>query len=324
MIPPLSAACRAAAGHETMDKKELLALQAEWESAPETEAKLPNRLPLKSLVLRPAVFQCRSFAHERTGLTEDGKGHVAAMATELKASPANDLDAVTIIRIGGRNILVDGHHRLAAYKNAKRPDIPVEYFIHPGGPKAVVHHVGKENRKTKLTMTSGERAEWAWRLVRSQLYTKAEERAASGVSDGTIGNMRRVLRELQASGADIPDLWYHARPKAVHDHESASAQAQEWAAKLTQTLGPSKTFNTLGKKVMLAEALRIWSPRIADELVTIMAEDADLTARVEALHDIQVAELGEERLDQLVNERADALLQSKGYVLAVDGVRVDF
>jgi len=308
-----------------MDKNRLLALQAEWEGFPETEATLPERLPLNRVVLIPSVFQCRSGANDRTGVTEDGRAHAAGLTAELKTSQAKDLDRVLIIRIGGRNVLVDGHHRFAAYKSAKRSDIPVSYFSQSGGPKGAVKLVGMENRKAKLTMSSGEKLQWAWELVCSEQFTKSELREATGASDGSIGAMRRVLNELKEAGETIPERWNDARPKTVEDDDAAALQARDWAAKLTEVIGPAKSFKTLSRKAMLADALRIWSSRIADELVMLMAEDSDLTARVNEMHEFQVAELAEERMEQMVLAKADELLRSKRYVLVdAEGVPMEF
>jgi len=306
-----------------MDKTKLDSLQAEWKQNPETADTLPSSLALDQVELVPEVYQGRTGFDPRTGVTEDGKAHVAGMAVTLKTSPATGLDPVTILRVAGRNILIDGHHRLSAYRAAKRGYVPVRYF--EGDPKAAVLECGKENLKTKLQVTSADRSQRAWELVCSGLFSKAQIVAASGASDGNVANMRRSLKALEEAGEDVPERWRTVQlQKFDDDGEHAQEQARDWAQKLSATFGPPKTFKTQGKKVMFAEALTLWSPRLAEELAMILAVDMDLTARVEALHAQQVEEMAEERLEALVNERADALLRRKGYVLAEDGVPVDF
>lgn len=315
-----------------MDKKKLEELQALWDGKPTDSVALsdgsgafPSRLPLKSISLLPSVFQCRFGANEKTGVTTDGKAHVAGLAAELNASAAKELDPITVMRIDGKTILIDGHHRLHAYKAAKRSEIPVEYFSGKGGPQTALLKVGAENRKTKLTMSAGDRSQWAWELTKAECYSKSEIRAGSGVSTGTVSTMRTRLGEYQSKGEPLPELWINAMPKRVFDHESASVQAREWAQKLSQAVGPAKSFNTLGKKCILAEALQLWSPRLAEELTMILAEEMDLTAKVEQVHALAIEELTEERLDQLIQEKADALLRSKGYVqVDAAGVALDF
>lgn len=300
-----------------MNKEKLESLQQEWEKLPETEAKLPKRLPLRNVVLAPEVFQCRDRFNPKNGVTKEGGAHVAGMVGHLKGSSTADLDPVTILRVGGRSILIDGHHRLAAYKTARRTDIPVQYFT-KGGPATALLNCGAENQKTKLTMTALDRSQWAWELVKAKRYSKAEESRASGASERTIATMRSALKRMEADGEPVPEQWRGVIAKEYQDGDGKKAQeqAREWAAGLSQLVGPSKTFKTLGKKQMLAEALMLWSPRIAEELVMLMAEEFDLTAKVEEMHEFHVQELGEERLDQLINERAEAMLVAQGKIEA--------
>jgi hypothetical protein len=118
-----------------------------------------------------------------------------------------------------------------------------------------------ENQKAKLTMHPVEKSQLAWGLVISRRYSKAEEMRASGASDGNIANMRRVLAQLDASGAPIPAPWEEARGVKRKDDFDASAQAKEWAAKITQAIGPAKTFKSLSKKTTLVDALALWRPK---------------------------------------------------------------
>ena len=304
-----------------MDKTKLDGLQADWTQNPETEASLPDRLPLDAVTLIPDVYQGRSAFNAKTGVTEGGKLHVATMTAALKSS-TDELDAVTILRVAGRNILIDGHHRFAAYRSARRGSLPVCYFS--GDPTAAVLACGKENLKTRLAVSGTDKSQRAWELVCSKLFSKSAIVAASGASDGNVGNMRRKLKVLEEAGADIPFEWRKVQLQEFEGGSKAQEQVREWARKLSDTFGPPKMFKTEGKKVMFAEALMEWSPRLAEELTMILAHEMDLSVRVEQLHALQVEELAEEKMNALVQEKADALLRSKGYVLAEDGVPVPF
>src|SRR5579864_4559705 len=134
-----------------MDKTQLEALEAEWNATPQSTEGLPDRLPLADITLMPEVFQCRDSFDPRTGITNEGLDHVAGMATTLQGSP-RDLEPLTLLRVGSRDILIDGHHRLAAYKAVGRPDAPVTLFA--GSPRAALVTVGQENQKVKLTLSA--------------------------------------------------------------------------------------------------------------------------------------------------------------------------
>ncbi|WP_077033847.1 hypothetical protein [Pelomonas sp. KK5] len=311
-----------------MDNARLQALETQWASLPASSRipRPPGVLALKSLTLIPSVFQCRPEANAKTGVTEGGRLHLAGLTRVLKDSPDDELDPVTVLSIGSKNILVDGHHRVAAYRAAQRSTIPVIYFNDPEGPRAAVLGVGQVNRKTKLSMSTAERTQWAWELVKAGGFTKAEVSAGAGVSDRTVGTMRMVLRGLNDEGAEVPAFWLDARPgREGFDHESAAKQAQEWARRFSEVLGPAKTFTSTGKKAMLADALMLWSPRIAEELVALLAEDMDMTAKVQELHAQKLDELAGEALDTLVYTKARELIERGEYTApGPDGGALDF
>ena len=296
-----------------MDKSQLEALEAEWKTSPQPTVGLPERLPLAAVTLMPEVFQCRDMFDPETGTTQEGLAHIAGMTTTLKGSRSRDLDPLRMIRVGSRDILIDGHHRLSAYRAAKRPDAPVEFYR--DSPMSALVNVGAENQKTKLTLTAADRSEWAWKLVRTGLYSKAEERMASGVSDGTIGKMRSTLKALQAKGEPIPASWRMVKLHEFGGEEGANEQAKKWALMLTQHIGPPATFKTTGKRYMLRDAIIKWAgPRLAEELTLMLAEELDITARVEEQVQIAVEELGEEGLEQRIRNEAEDRLIREGRI----------
>lgn len=296
-----------------MNKELLESLEAEWKASPKTAQALPDRLPLRKITLMPEVFQCREGFKPKTGVTNEGKAHVAKMVDALNRPGSPDLDPLTVIRVGARDILTDGHHRLAAYKHAQRLDAPVRHV--EVGPKAALVKVGEENQKTKLSLTSSDRSEWAWRLVRSRLYSKAEEVLASGVSDGTIGIMRRALKTLEAKGEPIPHSWRQVKVIEFKGEEGAKEQAEKWALLLKQAVGPAKTFKTLGKKHILRDALVLaWGERMAEELTYMLADDLDIRAKVDEQVALAVEEMTEEALDTLVAAKAEEMLVKAGKI----------
>ena len=98
----------------------------------------PDVLEIRQIKEMPNVFQPRFdsiwFAPGRS------EGHVADLAKIPKAG--RSLDPVTVMAFGQHWVLVDGHHRMAAYKEA-------------GGPKAVPVVVLRSDLRGK------DRVEWA-------------------------------------------------------------------------------------------------------------------------------------------------------------------
>ncbi len=113
------------------------------------------RLPLKALKTEPDEFQFREFE-----VTED---HVRTLADALKAGAA--LEPMTVWKRGEDDyVVVDGHHRHAAYEAIGHTK-PVPVVVHECSKREAMLLALSENTKTKLPMTKTERDNAAWRLV---------------------------------------------------------------------------------------------------------------------------------------------------------------
>jgi hypothetical protein len=175
--------------------------------------------------------------------------------------------------------------------------VPVEAF--EGSLAQAMAQAAAGNSKAKLSMTSAEKSNAAWRLVAVTDLSKAETAKAAGVSEGTVANMRRVhtvlkLREDRNSDAllvsplgDLADLsWPDAkrlaegRDKPDFDWEAANAKkAQEWATALAKTFGREAGKNP----AVFAMALEIYDSRLMAQMAdwagytSIEEEDEDQT-----------------------------------------------
>jgi len=229
----------------------------------------------------PAVFQPRG------GKDEDDY-HVRELTRALKAGGATaKLDPVLVMRIGRDVYCVDGHHRLAAYREAEASGpIPVEWF--DGKLDDAVGEAIKRNSRDKLPMSRNDKLEAAWRLVVLGANSKAEIIQATTISDGTVATMRRTARTIRehiekamarddfaASGLRPPEemTWHEARmfgKKAKeYDDEWVEREAEARAEKLRQTFGTKLRT----QKEVTARMLEIYSP----SLVRFLAEHWNVT-----------------------------------------------
>jgi hypothetical protein len=175
-------------------KDEIEALMQQWK--PVDVSKLPLRLPLKAVKVKTELYQPRGWANS-DGVSDEK--HKMELARTLKQ--VGDLDPIQIMPIGEEFVVLDGHHRLEAYKEAKRDDVPVVYFL--GNPKEALLEAGAENNKDRLAVTSAEKSERAWQLVISGLgYSKSQIIKATQAADGTVAEMRRVLKWFEEQDAD--------------------------------------------------------------------------------------------------------------------------
>ncbi|WP_230531778.1 ParB/RepB/Spo0J family partition protein [Microvirga roseola] len=224
---------------------------------------LPNRLPLKGIRQIPKLFQPR-------GMDER---HVSELARVILNVGA--VDPVTVIQVGQEAVLIDGHHRLAAYALAKRTtDIPVRYF--EGTLDEAVLEAGAANSKAKLPMSSQERQDFAWRLVLMDRYSKADIAQASGVSTSQVSNMRTVRRQLGADAFDCRSWWqarrtakgagHFARMTDEEREQWLEEQANRYADRLAKEFGNKLSNNPEVAAMALAAYFGRRLPDVVDEL----------------------------------------------------------
>lgn len=162
-------------------------------------------MSLCDIEMRPEVFQ---FRH----IEVDGR-HVDDLAGVLKSG--NDLDPLTLWRdpVSQGLVVVDGHHRVAAYKQVGWPKkVPAVVYSCPLEEARLL--ALEENGKTRLPLTNEERMDAAWSLVclDCPAYSKRTIVEHTGVSDGTVANMRRTHKELLGPERDgvLPNHWWEA------------------------------------------------------------------------------------------------------------------
>jgi hypothetical protein len=281
-----------------IDVEALELLEAQW--SPTEKPPEAQRIPLRSVESLPAVYQSRQGYQVKNGVVD--KNHVAALTAFLKSS-GRDTDPITVLRVGKRNILIDGHHRVAAYRAEKRKDVPVIWYA--GSPKQALIESGCENGKTRLPMDTMSRGERAWALVCSGVTISiADISRGSGVAARTVSNMRKRHKEYTerrlVTGQEIPETWRAVLAEAWNhnDDDGESYKVREEVEKLVKLLkgsiGPSGTFKTTGRLHLLAEALYEWGPRAMEQVTLELVRHYGFEDRVIAMLGIEAEELREE------------------------------
>lgn len=114
----------------------------------------------------------------------------------------------------GKLILLDGLHRLAAYRAAKWDgEIPV-IILRGVDRRGALGEALKANAKQALSLTSAERLDAAWRLVREPVEPRFKVREIVrliGVSGRTVDNMRKRLRDMEQAEEPITGRWARDR-----------------------------------------------------------------------------------------------------------------
>lgn len=191
------------------------------------EANAVVRLPLGALYSDPAFSP-------RIGLA---KGHVQELARSIRHG--TDLDPIKVWKdhSTSRWIIIDGGHRVAAYRLQEAKDIPAR--IYTGDRNGARLEAGRDNSKTSFPWSTSECTQYAWGLVIDGAGSKRQIVQASNVSTGTVTNMRKRLAEIVGGGGEPSRNWWIDRndrkPEGQPDDDT-DALKQARVAKLKEYL----------------------------------------------------------------------------------------
>jgi hypothetical protein len=253
--------------------EDMAALAKLDEEGPANEAK-PKALKLSELTAKENVLQPRTsslmVAHRRS------KDHVKTLAEAVKRT-GQPLDPIIVGSFGKHWVVLDGHHRLEAYKAVKwKKPVPVTVAnLKRRGMDRVREAMvlsAKANIKDKLAMSAHDKLDNGWRLtVLNPTLSKSEVAEITTLSPSTVGTMRAAKRALSEALSDeelagMPwwiarDRWKgNQRKDSKEDHWQAREEAIRriciHLGKVQQQVDPWD----------LARALERLYPHLLDEL----------------------------------------------------------
>lgn len=259
-----------------LDHKKTLEIRiSEGEPAPPH----PTDLPWKDIEVLPQLFQHREDAQRASD--EHVKTLVKGMKNSTKSATKKPLEPLTIFWTGSTWALIDGHHRLQAYKDIKHLE-PVPVNVFDGSLDEAIGQALKGNSKDKLPMAKSEKTNAAWRLVISTGLSLSELVEASTISKPTIITMRKALRHLTAAdpSVDVGSLtWQQALRKSQGKDDLDFEPDHEWrdkrVAQVAETL--SKTFGGEFKRKpeMFWDAVRQYDAHLTDYFLTMHGVDPE-------------------------------------------------
>lgn len=176
------------------------------------------RLKVDDITTKESLFQ------PREGLNEE---HVETLRRIRK--DGRELDHILVIQVGPLTVLLDGHHRLEAYRRHPAVDlcIPVEFFA--GSLEEALDAAGEANTRARLQMTAEERQNFAWRRTVLGIGSIKQVSRVAGVSERSVTTMRQVRDRIANGGGPMPSMkpgffgtWREAR-KAVREDTGEAA-----------------------------------------------------------------------------------------------------
>lgn len=242
-------------------------LKAERLDNPSGPSSVPSRLPLSAVNAEPAAFQVRA-----EGLSPC---RVEEIALDLDGSKLDE--PIHVWWSGKRWIVIEGHHRHAAYLLKQEQDgrvfsIPV--IAHPEITLGeALGAAGRMNDREKVRISKAEKLDNAWRIVCMGEGSIRQQSANTGAHQNTITNMRKVKRTLQERrmpDAQMMDAgWKQSREwangKAYRDHSPDALEVMAQA--MAEELGKLKVTTALKSPEVLARAIEILSPALPARLL---------------------------------------------------------
>jgi ParB-like chromosome segregation protein Spo0J len=233
------------------------------EATEERTTNRPSHLKVKNIHVADQVFQPRSME----GNIAESLDHIEELARVLRTQ-GRPLDPILVTPVGKRFFVVDGHHRLSAYRAEKWSEaIPVEVLDAPF--KEARETAIALNIKNKLPMTKNDKYELAWDLVKSGDYSKSKIMEMTTVADGTVANMRRTLRSLEESEAYSENMsWRQARRhQSAADKQDYDEWVDQAAKKLADQIIKNVGVKFVKRPDVLARALETISISLPTALV---------------------------------------------------------
>jgi uncharacterized phage-associated protein len=215
-------------------------------------ADLPASLRVKDIYTLVSVFQPRKL----DGRLAEDEAHIKALMDAIGDETKPRLLDPLVVWWGGSLgwLLVDGFHRVEAYKRLKLEELTVPVEVFSGTLSEAMAHAAACNSKDKLIMTKDEKVNTAWRLVLTSNLSKAKIADACKVAPRTVANMRAKVREIgdRISPYDLADkpwklvnrlsveeLLGHS-PKPLSDEEFEAwrnKKAEQFAKRLVKAFG---------------------------------------------------------------------------------------
>jgi ParB-like chromosome segregation protein Spo0J len=223
---------------------------------------------LKDLRVADKVFQWRLPGYN----VLQSDNHVFELARVLK-DHRKGLDPILVFPVDRRLYVIDGHHRLAAYRTVKWDrNVPVRVF--KGSLDEARIEALAANIKDKLPMTCLDKQEAAWRLVKAEHHTKSQIANLTTVSDRQIGYMRKTWRSLNEHAEYNKRAheisWREARNilRPVNDDFDVEGWRDREARKLCDALLKAGIGQGMGKRPdVTALAIEMLSPELPSALV---------------------------------------------------------
>lgn len=229
----------------------------------------PETIHLEQIRMAHSVFQPRQFLEGSVGHSEE---HIQKLVEAIFNEPSHTLDPITVWWSGERWRVIDGAHRLIAYRRVKSKGklkntmVPVKVFI--GNLYQAIEESVKLNSKDKLQMTKSDKANSAWRMTVLAKHSKKQIHVICKVGISTVSRMRNVLVKFKETFHEkyfdeaLSRTWEDAqrlgRKEVTRDDSWEDKLALNWSRRLAREFG----MKAATQPTAFAKAIEIYSSKL--------------------------------------------------------------
>lgn len=219
----------------------------------------PTELPFTDIWTAEDAFQPR----RDNGTPFLDKRFAHHLAEEIRKQDG-PLKPIIVIPIGQRFFVIDGHHRLMAYALV-RWSKPVPVLVYGGTVVDAMAACSEENHQDKLPMSSADKSERAWVLVKIGAHNQKQVTKATGTSESQFYIMRRKLKALGEEAHELTWAQVLRKSKPIEEIEYddwVDVKAKEMADLLSSKIDK----RTLRNVDVFAKMIEIVSPDMVEML----------------------------------------------------------
>lgn len=226
----------------------------------------PENIHLEKIRMAHSVFQPRQFLEGSVGYSEE---HIQKLVEAIFNEPSHTLDPITVWWSGEKWRVIDGAHRLIAYRRVKskgklkNPLVPVKIFV--GNLYQAIEESVKLNSKDKLPMTKSDKANSAWRMTVLEKHSKKQIHVICKVGISTVSRMRNVLVKMKEKFLEryfdeaLSYTWEDAqrfdKEQITRDDSWEDKLAMNWSRRLAREFGTKAA----SQHAAFAKAIEIYS-----------------------------------------------------------------
>lgn len=230
-------------------------------------------IKLSELTFEETVFQPRISTPDW-----QVRNHIKRLRQAIQRNESNRLERAKVFWTGSRWVVLDGHHRVLAYRQeqeGKSIDISIPVEVFSGSVEDALLECSADNHRDRLNMTHADKLERAWKLVKLGPYKVNQICSATGASPSTVKRMRAALRSPAAYDLseeeirifDWQDISGRSSKSRVNPDELERV-SQYMTNQIRKALGPKAEMHP---DLVIHSILNAY-PRVAEQMLDAMSD----------------------------------------------------